>query len=117
MKRFILAFTILACCIVSSGYAASFADADSENFIEDCAEQIIEDRVYLKPGCVFVSAKDIFIKVDDDMVPVEAIYCDENGVYVYEYQLSSLIYCNECHRHYNPKTQSVLCPHLLRPKK
>jgi hypothetical protein len=117
MKKFILILSILTCYAVSGFCATSCADRDSENFMEKCAVKIIEDHIYLKPGCVFVSENDIFIKIDNDIVPLEAIYCDENGVYVYDYQLSSLVYCNECHRRYDPKTQSVICPHLQRPKK
>jgi len=117
MKKFILIFAVIISCTSYSACATNSTNRDSENFIEKCAEQIIENRIYLKPGYVFIAAKDIFIKVEDDVVPVEAVFCDGEGIYVYDYQLASLIRCDTCKRPYDPEMQYAICPHLPRQKK
>lgn len=61
-----------------------------------------------------MAQKDIVMKIDEDMVPLEAVYCDQDGVYVYDYQLGSLTQCSTCKRYYDPEKQRPICPHKYR---
>ncbi len=50
-------------------------------------------------------SKSIFVKVDQPMIPLDAVYCDKDGIFVYAYQLGSLIECSTCRRYYDPEKQ------------
>src|ERR1700722_13003929 len=116
MKNSVWALIFFACFMVSSAHARNCACESPETFIVKYAEKVIDDRVYLKSGCVFVASKDIFLKIEEEMMPLEAVYCDENGIYVYAYQLS-LEQCGTCKRYYNPEEQRVMCPHRFKWEK
>ena len=42
----------------------------------------------------FISSEDIFLRVDCDVVPVAAVYCDTKEIYVYDHKLAFLVNCN-----------------------
>ena len=111
MKKNILFLALLACFVTSGVFAAV---NNGDDLIEKCAEKIIDDRIYLKPGLTCVAQKDIFVKVDEAVIPLDAVYCDKDGIFVYAHQLGSLVECSTCRRYYDPEKQRPICPHKYR---
>jgi hypothetical protein len=71
----------------------------SANEAAPFAGQIIDGKFYVEPGTVHVGPCSIFLELDGNYVPVEAVYIDEYGVYVNlrpDPDCGHALYCNRC---------------------
>ena len=109
MKKYLSILVVMIVCLTTSKMTL-IANENSE-LIKLCAGKIVEDRVYLKPGIACISQKEIFVKVDEAVIPLEAVYCDQEGLFIYAYQLGAMIECDTCRRFYDPQKQRAICPH------
>lgn len=114
MKKLIVFLLAIGCFAASYAYAADSTIVNFDELVEKCAEKIIHDRVYIKPGSAFVAQKDIFLKIDEDIIPIDSVYRDKDGVFIYAYQLGSLVRCGTCKRLYDPEQQRPICPHRFK---
>lgn len=115
-------FTFFSLCFAIYCLNCAFA-ADTcltpevEENLSTFSYKVIENRIYIKPGCVHIGADSIFIKFNNDLIPISNIAVDDEGIYVDAYELTSLLRCGTCKRLYDPDKQYTLCPHADRKKK
>jgi hypothetical protein len=109
MKKCIALLAFLMFCFGSFA-SANTIGSERQDWLNKIAAKIDYYRIYLKPGYVFVAEKEIFLKIDEDILPLEVVYCDDYGVYIHDYQLD-LIKCPICKRYYDPDERESYCPH------
>lgn len=103
---------VAAVCAFST-YAFS-GYQESLSILGETAEKVIENRLYLRPGSVFVSASGIYVQTEGEFIQVDMVSSDEDGVYIDLDRFSSLVRCGTCKRSYDPSKQYNSCPHGYR---
>ena len=66
-------------------------DFNEASTIQKC----VDNKVYLQPGHVQIANNGIFINIEGDLVPVDHLEMDAEGVY-FEPQRMRLEYCDTC---------------------
>jgi hypothetical protein len=109
MKKLIVNFLISTIFLTAS----CFADV-SESFLEQ--NDISEDgtKFYVESGTLLIGSNTIYLKIENNLVPIQAIFCDENGVYINIEDIKRVIKCPKCSRYFNPELYSTICPHTQR---
>lgn len=74
-------FSILGCLLSIQCFAGSI--------------QEIDGKLYISPGSVHVAPDAIYINIDGNFLPVEAIACDANGVYIPAHECRTIL-CLKC---------------------
>ena len=54
----------------------------ARRWIKEEFEKISEDKLYVKPGTIFVSSDAIFLCFKGQLIPITLIECDEDGIFV-----------------------------------
>lgn len=75
------------------------------------ADQYIDGKLYVEPGTVHVAPDGIFLHLEGNFVPVNAVCIDDGGIYVLGYEVKRMVYCSQCGRTYNADRFSSRCPH------
>ncbi len=92
-----------------------FSQTQEKTWVLDgIAEKVIDNRLYLRPGNVFVSANGIYVQTGEAFVQVDTVSSDEDGIYVDIDYFASLARCGICKRSYDPYKQYATCPHGYR---
>lgn len=71
----------------------------------------LDGKFYVEPESVFVCPKMIFIEIQGNLIQTPAIFSDEEGIFIEEYQLAQALFCLKCKRWYDPSKQYYNCPH------
>lgn len=54
----------------------------SSSAFEDQFEKVSDDKYYVRPGAIFVSAEAIFLCCEGQLIPINHVECDESGIFV-----------------------------------
>jgi hypothetical protein len=78
--KFRKAFLILFLAYTYNGFASNFDEHGLSCFLR--TSKIIENRVYLEPGTVYISPNQIFLNLNGQLLPIETLSTDEGGIFV-----------------------------------
>ncbi len=82
--------------LVSCSFANCFSTESIYNEIsESSIQKIYENKVYLKPGSVQVAKNGNFIHIDGELLAIDHLQTDANGVY-FEPQRMKVESCETC---------------------
>ena len=83
MKFLKCAFLMLTCltCLFANKTFAYSHDSYMDTF-DNQFEKVSDDKYYVKPGSIFVSAEEIFLCCEGQLLPVTWVECDEGGVFI-----------------------------------
>ena len=76
-----LMIVFLSCFFMCNSFGSYSSDSSSIIF-ENQFEKISGDKLYVKPGTIFVSSETIFLCCGGQFLPVAHVECDEEGVFV-----------------------------------
>ncbi len=80
MKSIFRSLLLLVCLCMSQLYAQSYNNFS--NSFECQFEKVSDDKHYVKPGTVYAASREIFLCLEGQLIPVTAIECDEDGIFV-----------------------------------
>jgi hypothetical protein len=72
-----------------------------------------DGKFYVDPNIVCVSSEGIFIKINNNFIPVESVSMDGGGIFIISYKAVRWVECPICHHIYDADRQSSKCPHGL----
>ena len=75
------------------------------------AGKFTDGKFYVTPGTVHVGANGIFLNLEENFIPVNAVCMDEYGGYVLGYNAVYVVECPRCGVEYDADNQSSKCPH------
>ncbi len=108
--RKMIAFCLMAFC--------TFFDVGAfANETLPLAGQCIDKKLYVEPGTVHVAPTGIFLNLEGNFVPVDAVCIDEHGVYVLGYNAVKMVKCHQCDNYYDADNQSSQCRNGYHPWK
>lgn len=41
-----------------------------------------EEKVYIQPSSIYVSSNQIYVKIAEDLIPIQHLSCDDSGIFV-----------------------------------
>lgn len=93
MQKYFFYFFLLMTCSFLNCYAAeTFFDEVSESSIQKACE----NKFYLKPGSVQIAKNGIFIHVDNQLLPINHLAMDDEGVYFEPSYSAKIESCETC---------------------
>lgn len=75
------------------------------------AGQFIDGKYYVAPGTVHVGPENIYLNLEGNLYPIQAVCIDDYGVYVLGYEVRRETLCTRCGRVYDSERYSDRCPH------
>lgn len=52
------------------------------NMVYGRIDQFVEmEKFYIHPSNIYFSSHQIFVKISEDLIPIQQIFCDDNGIY------------------------------------
>lgn len=92
MRHFFICFFLLFSCSFLNGFSAEPAPIENSG---SSIQTIIDTKVYLKPGTIQIAKNGIFINVEGELVPIDHLEMDNEGVY-FELQRMKMELCEKC---------------------
>lgn len=97
-KMALFCFFCLSALVTNAAYPKNYL-----NSLED--SKMDRDKIYIQPGQVHVSQEGIFIFENEELIRIEQLNCDENGIYFFVTELDKItdkcpnghkIWCGRC---------------------
>ena len=79
--RFFSAFASAAVCVLSMFSQLESCECLSSREY-DCFIAQVDDKIYLNPERIIIAENHFFINVENNAMPVSALYTDANGIYL-----------------------------------